>query len=351
MNQNVLQAPLTRSSAIEWAHKIASDPNVVYCDTETGGLGRFARICDIAIIAQDGTVLLDTLVNPGEAIPKAASDVHGITDDMVRDAPRWEDIAGTVLSLLKEKTVCVYNVSFDEPILQQHNKDIERETITADWQCSMLAFSDYMATPGRFGGFSWHKLDAAAAHFGIDPGGHRALADAETTRRVVHAMALAGGPIDAGTFVQLPPADVEEAPDLPDDDAPTATGWPVTKFFATEDLFVLLRTEMAARDQAEARIGELREMIQDRMSADHLQSFQSAETGAIARIDQRTSLKVTDKRALESWSRTNPTGRLFLIESIDKSGVADAMKRGLDVPGVELVTDERLVITPAKGGG
>jgi DNA polymerase III epsilon subunit-like protein len=312
---NTLQAPLTRSSAIAWAREIVSNPDVVYCDTETTGLGVHARICDIAVIAQDGTVLLDTLVNPGEPIPEGASKVHGITDEMVANELTWLTIREEVDRAIRGKTVVIYNRGYDEPILQQHNESLGYPHFEADFRCAMLAYSDYDGTTGNYGSLKWHKLDTAAAHFGIDPGGHRALSDAETTRRVVHAMALAGGPIDVGTFEQLPPADVEEAPDLPDDDTPATTGWPEHRFFATEDLFVLLRTEMAARDQAEARIGELREMLQERMSADHLQSFQSEETGAIARIDQRTSLKVTSKQSFESWSRTNPTGRLFLMVS------------------------------------
>ncbi|MCA9860760.1 MAG: 3'-5' exonuclease, partial [Thermomicrobiales bacterium] len=98
------QAPLTRAAAIAWAREIVGDPDAVYLDTETTGLGSSARICDIAIVAQDGTVLFDSLINPGEPIPAVATKVHGINDDMVADAPTWEDVAPDIGDLISMRS-------------------------------------------------------------------------------------------------------------------------------------------------------------------------------------------------------------------------------------------------------
>jgi hypothetical protein len=59
------------------------------------------------------------------------------------------------------------------------------------WECAMLGYAKYVGERSPWGrGYRWHKLDKAAAAFGIPPGSHRALADADVCRRVVHRMAM-----------------------------------------------------------------------------------------------------------------------------------------------------------------
>jgi len=53
----------------------------------------------------------------------------------------------------------------------------------------MAAFSAWDGQIGKYGSLKWHKLDAAAEQFSIEPGGHRALADTQVCRLVVQAMA------------------------------------------------------------------------------------------------------------------------------------------------------------------
>jgi DNA polymerase-3 subunit epsilon len=178
--------------AIDWAVKIVHNPNAVYLDTETTGLELTAEVCDIAIVAGDGTVLLDTLVRPRTPIPAEATTVHGITDAMVADAPTFPEIVETVRMLIASKLVVVYNAAYDLPLLNRLCQTHGARALSLDIAgrgCAMLAFSDLDGTLNAFGKPKWHRLDVAAARFGIPPGGHRALGDAETTRLVVAAMA------------------------------------------------------------------------------------------------------------------------------------------------------------------
>ena len=69
---------------------LAAEPLIL--DTETTGLGDEAEICEIAVIRQDGSVVLDTLVRPTGKISEDATRVHGITDADVRDAPSTDAI-------------------------------------------------------------------------------------------------------------------------------------------------------------------------------------------------------------------------------------------------------------------
>ena len=79
-------------AAAEWARRILKDDEEMILDTETTGLGSDARICQIAAIDLHSNVLIDTLVNPECPIPADATAIHGITDEMVKDAPTLFDL-------------------------------------------------------------------------------------------------------------------------------------------------------------------------------------------------------------------------------------------------------------------
>ncbi|MCE2675108.1 MAG: 3'-5' exonuclease [Sediminibacterium sp.] len=73
---------------------------ICFIDLETTGINVSTdRIVEIAIvkIMPDGTKQVKRkLVNPEMPIPKAASDVHGISDEMLKDAPTFKQIANEV---------------------------------------------------------------------------------------------------------------------------------------------------------------------------------------------------------------------------------------------------------------
>lgn len=199
-----------RERAIDWARRIAAEPRAVFVDTETTGLGPEAEICDIAIIGIDGRVLLDSLVFPLNPIPAEASAVHHITDDMLRqaNAPRWSELWPRVATILHPgRPTIVYNAGYDLGIINQVNRAAKCPEFPRGWQCAMLAYGEFDGTHSFRGpGFKWHKLSNAAAALGIEnPGAHRALADAETTRLLVLAMSRADEEMaEAGQLALFP---------------------------------------------------------------------------------------------------------------------------------------------------
>lgn len=91
----------------------------MYCivDVETtGGVKGPARLTEIAIYRHDGQQIIDSfhsLLNPGCPIPPFIRHLTGISDEMVRDAPSFADVASDVLSITENAVFVAHNVGFD----------------------------------------------------------------------------------------------------------------------------------------------------------------------------------------------------------------------------------------------
>ena len=87
----------------------------------TGGNASGSRITEIAIIIHDGIQVLDryeTLVNPQKEIPLPIFALTGINNEMVRDAPIFDDIAEKVLEMLTGRIFVAHNVNFDHSFVR-----------------------------------------------------------------------------------------------------------------------------------------------------------------------------------------------------------------------------------------
>ena len=97
---------------------------LAFIDLETTGINLGTdRIVEIAIvkILTDGTRSVKRkLINPGMPIPKASSDIHGITDEMVKDAPLFKQVAQELKQMLDGCDFAGYNSNrFDIPLLME----------------------------------------------------------------------------------------------------------------------------------------------------------------------------------------------------------------------------------------
>jgi DNA polymerase-3 subunit epsilon len=95
---------------------------IAFIDLETTGVNISSdRIVEIAIvrIAVDGTKTVKRkLINPLMPIPAGASEVHGITDDMVKDAPSFKQVANEIKQFMENCDIGGYNSNrFDIPML------------------------------------------------------------------------------------------------------------------------------------------------------------------------------------------------------------------------------------------
>lgn len=95
---------------------------LAFIDLETTGINLSTdHIVEIAIVKvlTDGTRSVKRrLINPGMPIPKASSDVHGITDDMVKEAPLFKEVAQELKQFIDGCDLGGYNSNrFDIPLL------------------------------------------------------------------------------------------------------------------------------------------------------------------------------------------------------------------------------------------
>jgi DNA polymerase-3 subunit epsilon len=107
---------------------------ICFLDLETTGINVSTdKIVEIAIvkIAVDGSSQIKRrLVNPEMPIPQGAIDVHGITNEMVKDAPSFKVIANEIKQFIEGADLAGYNSNrFDIPML---NEEFLRAGISVD---------------------------------------------------------------------------------------------------------------------------------------------------------------------------------------------------------------------------
>jgi DNA polymerase-3 subunit epsilon len=153
----------------------------VFMDTETTGLGSQAEIVEICILEQDGNILLDTLVRPYRRIPPDVIQIHGITNDIVANAPGWVDVWPQVRTALAGRYIGVYNADFDIRMIEQSNRASGILWNPRDYRffCIMKLYAQFLGTT------RWQTLDAAGRQCGLSlTNVHRAQADTRLAREV-----------------------------------------------------------------------------------------------------------------------------------------------------------------------
>jgi DNA polymerase-3 subunit epsilon len=113
---------------------------ICFIDLETTGINvSLDRIVEIAIIkiAPDGSKQVKRkLINPEMPIPAGASEVHGISDDMVKDAPTFKSVANEIKQFIEGADLAGYNSNrFDIPML---NEEFLRAGISVDIETRKL---------------------------------------------------------------------------------------------------------------------------------------------------------------------------------------------------------------------
>jgi len=147
----------------------------------TGGHASGNGITEIAIVIHDGKKTLqlyETLINPQVHIPRFIQSLTGITNEMVADAPLFEEVAEEIAGLLQGKVFVAHNVNFDYSFVKHHLNNCGYE-LGLKKLCTVRLARKII--PGLHG-YSLHKL---CGQLNIDLiNHHRAGEDAAATAEI-----------------------------------------------------------------------------------------------------------------------------------------------------------------------
>lgn len=149
-------------------------------DVETTGLftQKHDRIIEISLITIDehGSIIdeYDTLVNPKRDLGK--SSLHGITSEMVLDAPEFADISSTIISMLHGSAIVAHNATFDTSFLLYELNKAGHSLAKLPGICTIELTRKLCPE------LSIRKLGVICEYFDIPlPQAHRAYYDAKAT--------------------------------------------------------------------------------------------------------------------------------------------------------------------------
>ena len=151
--------------------------NYVVFDLETTGISPVEdSIIEISAIKVKGhkpVAEFDMLINPGTHIPVGATNVNGITDDMVREAPGLREALPDFLSFIEGEILVGHNIqSFDLLFLYRAAEELLGREVPNDYVDTLFMAKACLPQLGR------HRLTDISTYLQIDTdGAHRALSD------------------------------------------------------------------------------------------------------------------------------------------------------------------------------
>ena len=161
--------------------------NEIFLDTETTGLSYRDghRIVEIACIETKDLIptgnIFHKLINPKRNMPSEAFNVHGFSEEFLKDKKTFDQVADEFINFIKDKKIIIHNASFDLGFLDGELSSIKKDKIN-----KKLVIDSLEEARNKFPGTS-NSLDALCRKFNIDLSRrtkHNALLDCELLREV-----------------------------------------------------------------------------------------------------------------------------------------------------------------------
>lgn len=159
-----------------------------YCvfDLETTGFkAGLDKITEIAVCKVKNGQIIDeftTFVNPERPIPKEVQELTHITEDMVKDAPKIDEILPQFLEFTKGSVLVAHNASFDLGFISHFAKELKLEF-------NNMAIDTLTISRELYEHYQNHKLGTIAENMAISlEGAHRAINDVRATVKIFNQM-------------------------------------------------------------------------------------------------------------------------------------------------------------------
>jgi DNA polymerase-3 subunit epsilon len=268
--------------------------NLVFVDLETTGANpAYHRITEVGIVRIQSGVPVEewsSLVNPECPISPFIEAFTGISSEMVADAPRFADIAATVLEKLRGAVFIAHNARFDYSFLRSEFRKVGVD-FTAEVLCTVKLSRRLFPEHAR------HNLDAVMERHGLACSArHRALGDARVLKdlwlkleREIPAEVLAAAAAHAALAApklpaHLPPGLADELPETPG----------AYRFFGENDVLLYI-----------GRSNSLRTRILAQLADEHVGSREQALASRVTRVDWVQTAGELGAMLLESnWIRS-----------------------------------------------
>jgi DNA polymerase III subunit epsilon len=173
--------PSDRNAAILWARAVlANATNYYILDTETTGIYS-PEIIEVAVIDLEETMIINQRFKPKKQIEHGATAIHGITNKMLLDKPKWGIIADRFEQIIGERKLLVYNLDFDsEAIFHTYSvHDLLSPSITGE--CVRQWYSQFVG--------DWNDYRQNYKSQKLTGGDHSAIGDCLATLKVIKEMA------------------------------------------------------------------------------------------------------------------------------------------------------------------
>ena len=261
-------------------------PSIAFVDLETTGTTATAdRVTEIGIVrVEDGHLVEEwsSLVDPQCSIPEEIQVLTGITNQMVRGAPTFSQLAHEVRERLEGHLFVAHNARFDYGFIKNEFRRVEMP-FTADVLCTVrLSRRLYPEAIG-------HSLDALISRHRLEEavvgdaqsrtGRHSALGDARVLWRFVQRMYHEKEVPDIVAAVRR----LLKIPSLPPQLAPDALenlpeGPGVYRFYGVNDLPLYIGKSINLRDRVRSHFSSDYRNANDTRISGEIQRIQVDET-------------------------------------------------------------------------
>ena len=148
----------------------------IVLDTETTGLDYTKeKMVEFAAVRLENGKIKDefqTLINPQQHIRKSSIAIHGITEEMVQDAPTEEEIMPKILEFIGDYPIVAHNAIFDYSFLNEASIRTTGKELTNPRVDSQQMFKEVYPEMDS------HGLEALTTKFDVElTNHHRAMAD------------------------------------------------------------------------------------------------------------------------------------------------------------------------------